>query len=247
MLFPAAKLMSNVIGVDMHLGILPPPAPAPVPGIYPYVGPVFLWLNPKFPACTVFVNGMPAAAVGSKGYSVHIPLPPHIAFPPKPPLWKFILQHAGTTVISMGLNANLSMAQSAVSGAMANQSAAEILQGVADAGSGAMTWQSWASALIPTILPMAEGNLAYGSSTVTVQGAPIGLVGPMFGNSCTDIPVLPNASVLDFSNVMVGVTLADLLQQFAMSAVQAGIGHLAGKAFPGDDSPNPSKRCGCDG
>src|SRR3954465_8932959 len=67
-LFPAAKLMDMVIGVDVH-------AVTPIPGIpvHPYVGPIYLWTDPSFPKMSVFINSMPAMTVGSMGYSAHVP------------------------------------------------------------------------------------------------------------------------------------------------------------------------------
>ena len=61
-LFPAAKLMDTVMGVDVH-------AVAPIPGIpvHPYFGPVYLWHSPKFPMADVLINGMPAMTVGGMG------------------------------------------------------------------------------------------------------------------------------------------------------------------------------------
>ena len=54
--------------------------------------------------------------------------------------------------------------------------------------------------------------------------------------SCSDIPIVPNAMVLAFSNVLVGVTFAAMLRGIAVNAaqgvvsagVQAGASRLPG-------------------
>ena len=49
-LFPAVKLMDSVIGLDLH-AVMIPPAPAPIPMLpHPYMGAIFLWNTPQFPA-----------------------------------------------------------------------------------------------------------------------------------------------------------------------------------------------------
>ena len=67
-LWPAAKLMDTVVGIDVH-------AVTPIPGIpvHPYFGAMFLWHSPLFPMANVLINGMPALSVGAMGYSAHIP------------------------------------------------------------------------------------------------------------------------------------------------------------------------------
>src|SRR6266852_581606 len=73
MLWPAVKMGDMVIGLDFHAVIIPP-APAPIPMIpHPYFGIIFLWMTPAFPKMNTLINGLPACAAGSMGYSVHIP------------------------------------------------------------------------------------------------------------------------------------------------------------------------------
>ena len=75
-LFPAAKLMDPVVGLDFHTVLEPPPAPVPmVP--HPYLGAIYLWNTPQFPTFSgglVLINGLPACTVGAMGYSAHIPM-----------------------------------------------------------------------------------------------------------------------------------------------------------------------------
>jgi hypothetical protein len=43
------------------------------------------------------------------------------------------------------------------------------------------------------------------------------------GTSCSDIPIVPNAVVLGFSNVLVGVSLADMVRGVAVNAAQGAV------------------------
>jgi hypothetical protein len=58
---------------------------------------------------------------------------------------------------------------------------------------------------------------------VTVNGGPLAFVAPLVATSCSDIPVVPNAMTLGFTNVFVGVSFAQLARGIAVSAAQAGI------------------------
>jgi hypothetical protein len=57
--------------------------------------------------------------------------------------------------------------------------------------------------------------------------------------SCTELPfaLVPNAAILSFSNVLVGVSLADMLRGIAVHAAQgavsAGVGKAAGAVAAG--------------
>lgn len=73
-LWPAAKFMDSVVGVDVHAVVGVP--------IHPYFGPIYLWSDPTFPKANVFINGMPACSVGAMGYFAHIPQ--GIPVPPTP-------------------------------------------------------------------------------------------------------------------------------------------------------------------
>src|SRR5215471_3418993 len=105
MLWPAAKLMDMVIGVDVHAVIGVP--------VHPYFGPIFLWHTPKFPMANVFINGMPALSVGAMGYSVHIPQGPPV--PPTPTncsYWKRYLMNIpmALCLVTLTILANIAIA-----------------------------------------------------------------------------------------------------------------------------------------
>jgi hypothetical protein len=75
-----------------------------------------------------------------------------------------------------------------------------------------------------------------GSPNVTVNGGPLAFVAPLVATSCSDIPIVPNAMTLGFSNVMVGVSFADMARAIAVNAAQGAVGVGVGKVasrFPG--------------
>lgn len=241
-LWPAVKLLDMVVGVDVH-------AVAPIPGIpvHPYFGPIYLWHSPKFPMANVFINGMPACSVGAMGYFVHVPQ--GVPVPPTPtncPYWKRYLTNIAMGLVLMGLTTLANIAISLIASMIPKPKSAEsFIQDVtgintSDAAStwqsiqasfSAFTkWQTWVKLLMPPLpYPGAQGSTAVGSPNVTVNGGPLAFVAPLVATSCSDIPVVPNAMTLGFSNVMVGVTFAQLLRGIAVSAAQAGISYGAGR------------------
>lgn len=232
--------MDNVIGVDVH-------AVAPIPGIpvHPYLGMIYLWSDPTFPRANVFINGMPACSVGAMGYSVHIPQ--GVPVPPTPsncPYWKRYLTNIamGLTLMTLTILANIAIA--AIAALIPKPNSAEgflkdvtgidtsskssMWQSVKAAFSSFTQWQTWVKLLMPPIPYVgAQGSTAVGSPNVTVNGGPLAFVAPLVATSCSDIPVVPNAMTLGFSNVMVGVSFADLARGLAVSmaqnAVSAGV------------------------
>jgi len=245
-LWPAAKFMDNVIGIDVH-------AVAPIPGIpvHPYFGMIFLWSDPKFPSANVFINGMPACSVGAMGYSVHIPQ--GVPVPPTPsncPYWKRYLSNIpmALTLMTLTILANIAIAGIAslipksnssekflkdVTG-IDTSSKASTWESIKGAFSGFTKWQTWVKLLMPPIPYVgAQGSTAVGSPNVTVNGGPLAFVAPLVATSCSDIPIVPNAMTLGFSNVMVGVSLADIGRALAVNAAQGAIGIGAAKVASG--------------
>jgi hypothetical protein len=41
--------------------------------------------------------------------------------------------------------------------------------------------------------------------------------------SCSDLPIVPNACTIGFSNVMVGVSIADMVRALAVNAAQGAM------------------------
>ena len=241
MLWPAAKLMDLVVGVDVHAVIGVP--------IHPYFGPVYLWHTPKFPSANVFINGMPALSVGAMGYWFHIPQ--GIPVPPTPtnaPYWTRYITNVPKAVCLMALTmmANVAIAMIA-SFLPKNKSSEAFIKDVTgiDTSSHAKTWESvkgsfssftkwqtWVKLLMPPI-PFcgAQGSVAIGSPNVTVNGGPLAFVAPLMATSCSDLPFVPNAVTLGFTNVMVGVTFEAMLRALAVHAAQGAVSAAVSAGF----------------
>ncbi len=231
--FPAVKLMDFVIGIDLHAVIGVP--------IHPYFGPIYLWHSPKFPSADVLINGMPACTVGAMGYFFHIPQ--GIPVPPTPTnisYWTRYLTNIamGLVLITLTVLANIAIA--AISALIPKpQSVENFIKDVTGVDTASLAnpwqlikssfaiftqWQTWVKLLMPPLpYPGAQGSTAVGSPNVTVNGGPLAFVCPLVATSCSDIPVIPNAMTLGFSNVLVGVSIADLIRGIAVSTAQAGI------------------------
>ncbi len=258
-LFPAAKLMDAVIGVDMH-------AVAPIPGIpvHPYVGPVYLWSTPVFPSTNVFINGMPACSVGALGYFFHVPQ--GVPVPPTPTnqgYWKRYLVNIPMvlTLTALTMLANVAIAgiASLIPKPKSAESFIKEVTGI-DTSTRASTWESikgmfaaysqwqtWVKLLMPPLpYPGAQGSVAVGSPNVTVNGGALAFVGPLLATSCSDIPIVPNAVTLGFSNVLVGVSFADMLRGIAVAASQQAIQAAVQKGMDsatheGEEKPPPGE------
>lgn len=234
-LWPAAKFMDNIIGVDFH-------AVAPIPGIpiHPYFGPIYLWSDPTFPKANVFINNMPACSVGAMGYFAHVPQGVPLN-PPNTPYWKRYLMNIPMALCLMTLTILANIAIAGIASMIPKPKSAESfikdVTGI-DTSSSAATWESikgsfssftqwqtWVKLLMPP-LPYcgAQGSTAVGSPNVTVNGGPLAFVAPLMGTSCSDIPIVPNAVVLGFSNVLVNVSLADMVRGVAVNAAQGAVG-----------------------
>src|SRR5205823_15102444 len=92
-------------------------------------------------------------------------------------------------------------------------------------------WQTWAKLLMPPLpYPGAQGSSAVGSPNVTVNGGPLGFVAPLVATSCSDIPIVPNAMTLGFTNVLVGVSFEAIARGLAVNAAQGAVGMAAASA-----------------
>lgn len=268
-LFPAAKLMDSVVGLDFHTVLAPPPAlPVPIPLVpHPYFGALLLWNTPQFPAFSgglVLINGMPACTVGAMGYSVHIPmgLPAPPTFTNLMSYWRHHLTQVPKALVLMLLTtlANIAIAGiasliprdkpgGAASAAFMKDvtgidtsSRASTWETVKDSFSAFTKWPTWVHLLLPPIpFPGSQGSTSVGSPNVTVNGGPLAFTAPLVAASCSEIPIMPNAATLGFSNVMVGVSVADLVRGIAVHAAQAGVAHAVstgvGKLSAGKNHP----------
>jgi hypothetical protein len=95
-------------------------------------------------------------------------------------------------------------------------------------------WPTWVHLLLPPIpYPGSQASTAVGSSNVTVNGGPLAFSAPLVAASCSEIPVVPNAATLGFSNVMVGVTFAALIRGIAVHTARGAIATGISRAAQG--------------
>jgi hypothetical protein len=45
----------------------------------------------------------------------------------------------------------------------------------------------------------------------------------LMATSCSELPIVPNAATIGFSNVMVGVSIADIVRGLAVNAAQGAV------------------------
>jgi len=247
-----------VIGIDLHTVIIVVPVPM-VP--HPYFGSIFLWLTPKFPKVDTLINSMPAATSGAMGYSVHIPMG---APSPTAINFQYFMRHFLNIPKQLMLVALTLLANMAISGIASkfvkadsaagrfmkdvtgidtteNKSNWEVIKGSFQAYT---KWQTWVKLLIPPIpFPGAQGSVAIGSPNVTVNGGPLAFVAPLMATSCSELPIVPNACTVGFSNVLVGVSLADMARAIAVNAVQGAVSAGVSKGA-GALQGRLSRRCG---
>jgi hypothetical protein len=105
-------------------------------------------------------------------------------------------------------------------------------------------WQTWVKLLMPPMpFPGAQGSQAVGSPNVTINGGAMAFVCPLAAVSCSDIPVVPNACTIGFSNVMVGISMGALIKALAVNAAKAGIQMGLSKGV--SKATQGKKDCGC--
>lgn len=244
--FPAAKMLDMILGMDLHGPTLPAPIPPPagplppLPAVpMPFAGPIILSVQP-----TVLVNFMPAAGSGALSVSFHMPPLP---WPWAPITYGAILKGAIMALVTAPFMALLELARGQLS-ALAGSSTSPVLkngfvqgflgkppdgggQGGSDITVGRFfpmfgspqAFLGFLASAMP--LPVANAQATIASPTVSAADSPMALAMPMGGNSCSNIPVAPNAAVLGFSNVLTGMSLSQLLGVMAWNAVNAAAQH----------------------
>lgn len=241
MLWPAAKMGDMVIGLDFHMVTIPPAPPIPMMP-HPYFGSIFLWLTPAFPKINTLINGMPAATAGAMGYSMHIPQ----GIPTPPSMlnqlyWRRHLLNIPKALMLVALTLLANLAIAGISSLFVKPDSATgrfikdatgvdssswsgVWGSIKGSFSAYTKWSTWIKLLMPPIpYPGSQGSCAIGSPNVTVNGGPLAFVAPLMGASCSDLPIVPNAAPIGFSNVLVGVSIADMARAIAVNAAQAGV------------------------
>ncbi len=233
MLWPAAKMTDMVIGIDKHTLKDSPNH------IHPYLGLLYLWHTPKFPSSNVFINGQPALGVGAMGYSIHYPQGTPVK-PENDDYWKRYLINIPMSLCLMMLKTVANMAMAGILSFMPRSQASDkfvrdvtgidisdrrqIWKAIGNNLKQYTQWQTWVKLLIPPLPYIgSQGSTAVGSPNVMVNGAPLAFAAPLVGTSCSEKPIIPNACVLGFSNVFVGVSTSDLVQGLAVNAAQSAV------------------------
>jgi hypothetical protein len=239
MLWPAVKMTDMVIGVDLHTVLIVVPVPM-LP--HPYFGVIFLWMTPGFPKVNTLINSMPACAAGSMGYSVHIPqgapIPPTML---NQLYWRRYLLNIPKALMLVALTLLANLAISGIASLFVKEDSATgsfvkdvtgvdtsswsgVWETVKGSFSAYTKWSTWVKLLMPPIpYPGGQGSSAIGSPSVTVNGGPLGFVAPLMGTSCSDLPIVPNAMPVGFSNVMVGVSISAMVRSLAVNAAQGAV------------------------
>jgi hypothetical protein len=241
MLWPAVKMTDMVIGLDFHTVTIPPGPPIPMMP-HPYFGSIYLWSTPAFPTINILINGMPACASGAMGYSCHIPQ--GIPTPPSmlnQAYWKRYLTNIPKALMLVALTLMANLAISGISSLFVKPDSATgkfikdvtgvdttswsgVWETVKSSFAAYTKWQTWTKLLMPPIpYPGAQGSAAIGSPNVTVNGGPLAFVAPLMATSCSDLPFVPNAAPIGFSNVLVGVSISDMVRALAVNAAQGAV------------------------
>lgn len=270
--FPAVKLLDPIMGLDFHTSLpapIPPPA-GPWPPLImvptPFMGPILVGFVP-----TVLVNFRPAAGANATAISFHMP---YLPWPWPPISWTAFLKAAVMQLIQIPFSIMLNMVKSGLQSMLAATDSPVFKQGaLADflgttyaqqppAGESHFSFtraaaayadpQMIASMLIACIpLPVANASVTFGSSSVTAGGKPFGMAMPLGANSCNDPPMgpLPNAMVTTFSNVLVGISLGDLLGQIMWAKFErkANAAYMKGMSKVGDGAAALARRSNVEG
>ncbi len=246
--FPATKQLDLMIGADFHHagpGPLLPPFP-----FFPhaFVNPILIDTRP-----TVLVNNMPAAGVGATAIGIHIPILP-LPWSPIPMTFRGFLTMAivagflpavvaaGSSIVSM--TSNLLGTANPVGVAVSGVDA--VAGGVSEVGAGSDPKAQWLLRAFPQFssygaflgmlcqllpFPVASGSISIGAPNVIAEDVPMSMGLMPFSNSCSDIPIIPNAMVASGSNVQVGVDLAAVVQQLMFQAVFGALAMGAAKGL----------------
>jgi hypothetical protein len=265
--WPAVKMTDMVMGVDFHTVTIPPAPPVPMMP-HPYFGVIFLWLTPGFAKVNTLINGMPAVTSGGMGYSCHIPQ--GIPTPPSmlnQAYWRRHLLNIPKSLLLVALTMLANLAIAGISSLFVNPNSesgkfvkdvtgidTSSWSGVWGSVKGSFAaytkWSTWIKLLMPPLpYPGSQGSSAIGSPNVTVNGGPLGFVAPLMATSCSDLPIVPNAAPIGFSNVLVGVSLAQMARAMAVNAAQAGVSAGVNAGYNRATRPRPPRPanndCGC--
>jgi len=236
--FPTTRNLDVLMGLDYHsVAPTPPIMPAPFPFMpHGFINPICIDTKP-----TVLVAGTPVAGVGATAVGIHIPVYPApwtpIPITPRGAITGAIVASALPAIIAAG-----SLALGMISAAMGGADPRGVLMAGADSPSGAA--QQWFTRAFPQFssfgafmgllagllpYPIANGSMTIGAPNVLAEDAPMSMGAMPFANTCSDIPIIPNAMAMASSPVLVGIDLKGVVDQLVMQAIFGGIAMGAGK------------------
>jgi hypothetical protein len=166
------------------------------------------------------INGMPACTAGAMGYSVHIPQ----GLPVPPTMlnmgyWRRYLVNIPKALVLVALTLMANLAIAGISSLFVSPTSATGKFVKDVTGVDTSSWQG----VWTTI-----------KSSFT---------------SCSDLPIVPNAVTVGFSNVMVGVSIAAMVRALAVHAAQGAVSMAVKKGLDKATEPKPDKKgqedCGC--
>lgn len=235
---PATKFLDTMMSADFHTtgpGVAVPPLP-PIP-LFPYMGSGPLLLGFK---TDVLVNFMPAMGGGSVAVGMHVPPMPPPPWVPIPLTFRGMAVAGITALLMAPLNAALESVRGAIAANKASESKDPVervggsgqnnphfFKRMADILMTSDTVIALVAAMLP--FPLFNGSIGIAAPSVQVGGAPAGLTMLPFSLGCSDIPIMPNANVMGFSNVLVGVDLASVAEQFLWQSIKSAAGWLVAK------------------
>ena len=234
---PATKMSDSVVGACNHT-TLPAPIPAPPIVLHPYA--VMNPINGDVIE-NVLINGKPAAGAGATALGVHIPPIPTPPWPPLPIPYRAFHKGAFNSLFKGPLTGAVNATGPIANNVTRNESpeSAVIVEG--DDGPKVEYWQLRSKPQLGTPglyvsqrpgtppFPVAAAMISIASPSVQVGDTPLGQGLLAYGNSCSDIPVVPNAMVQTMSNVMVGARLAPQPDIGKFNARYETIGYTEGK------------------
>lgn len=244
---PATKMLDVVMGMDNHT-TLPAPVPAPPIPLFPHTGMGPLLLDVRL---SVLVNFMPAAGSGATAVGAHIPPIPPPPWAPLPMMFRGIITAAIQALFMAPVAAAIEMVRGMVSGNKAGESG----QGIERMGGPGQTYLYYLKRCAPKFsspleilrslkslipFPIFNASVAVASPSVQVGDTAQGMTMMPFCNSCSDIPCIPNAAALGFSNVLVGIDLKAMLEQMFWNAVHSAASWGIGQALKGRNQRRPN-------
>ncbi|MBU0553267.1 hypothetical protein KJ940_17485 [Myxococcota bacterium] len=245
--FSVTRSLDLIVGADFHNA-----APTPATGGAPFPYMPHMFTNPIIVDTkpTVLVAGAPLACIGSAAVGVHMPVTP-APWAPIPITFRGLLTQAITaatlpSVMSAGeqvlalVRPNMAKAdrEALVTKGVEKLAGLAVDEGI-EAAERYFTrafpeFQNY-GAFIGILMqlmpyPVANGSMSIGAHNVLAEDAPMSMGTMPFANSCSDVPIVPNAAAISIAPVQVGIDMSSILEQMVTQAVVGAVSMGVGKA-----------------